>query len=143
MNAPEEPKRKRPKMVWAIIIYYSISLCYSGLSVYLVLYKGLFANEELQDVISNFGTFSYIAMVIGMLLTLLGIIMLFRLKQTAFFFFGFALLIGLISWLYYLLRTGFEGIGSIYSQIGSAIGILISFTIVLYLKRLIDKKVLT
>jgi hypothetical protein len=94
--------RKRPKLVWAIFVFYALSLLYKGVVYYAIFAGAVPLNEAQQAYFDSFTSLDHIASLILALASLVAVIFLFQMRKLAFPFmvgtFAAGLLVTLWHW---------------------------------------------
>ena len=112
MTDEQQVTQTRPKLVWAISIFYVISFIFTGFSFYAV-YSGLVPLDEAQKAyFDSMSAFDHIASVVLVAVSFSGAILLFRLKRLAFHFFVGAFGTGLLMTIWHAFSKGlFAAVG--------------------------------
>ena len=135
-------RRKRPKLVWVIAIFYFISVGWTLFS-FVSIYSGLIPVNEAQAVYFESQTIIDIlfTIVIG-LLNFVGAIFLFLLRRSAFHLFLSAFVFGLMMTVYHIMfKNWLAAIGG-PGIIGAIIGWGIAIATILYARKLIRAEIL-
>jgi hypothetical protein len=138
----QSAQRKRPKLVWMITIFYVISAGWTLISFALI-YSGVIEVTKAQEAYFKSQTFldALITVAIGSL-NVIGSISLFFLKRKAFYLFLSAFILSMLTIPYEIFfKQWLAAIGG-PGLIGSIIGWVISFAIIIYARRLIKHDIL-
>ena len=139
----QQVTRTRPKLVWAIIIFYVVSFIYTAFSFYAV-YSGLVPlNEAQQAYFDSMSAFDHIASVVLVAASLSGAILLFQLKRLAFHFFVGAFGAGLLMTMWHAFSKGWFAVLVEGGFAGTVIGWAIQISICTYCWILIRRGILS
>ena len=134
---PEEARR-RPKMVWAIAIFYVIGFLAGVASLGFVYISFDQLPPQVQDFYRNLTPVYYVASIGSLLLNLAGAILLFRLSARAPHFLAVSLVIGILLLLYGYFFSASDLSRSFSAIAGQALGL----AIVVYAYRLRSRGIL-
>jgi hypothetical protein len=132
---------QRPRMIWAICIFYGVSVLWNGYSSYLVHSGAIPLTPEQQQYFGSLIALDYAVLIIGPLVTLIAISYLFLMRKQAFYFFLLGLLISLSSFLWAPMEDWLAAIGE-PGAIGAAIGFAIYLGVCIYTWWLMQRGVL-
>ncbi len=130
-------KRRRPKLVWVITVFYFISAGWTLLSFALI-YSGITPLNAAQVVYFKSQTIFdiFFTIVIGAL-NFMGAIFLFFLRRTAFHLFLSAFILSILMVVYHILSKDWLAAIGGPGLIGIIIGWTISVAVILYTRKLI------
>jgi hypothetical protein len=127
---------KRPKLVWAIFIFYLFSTMWTILSFYLAWSGSLPLTPQLREYLHGLNIFDYGLTVVGAVLTVVAAVALFRLRRSAVSLFWTLLAFQAVLWFWGIVIKGspevLRGNTRIYALTGNAI----MFGVCLYSERL-------
>jgi hypothetical protein len=144
VNSISQPsiKRKRPKLVWVITIFYVISAGWTLLSFALIYSGGIPLNEAQASYFKSQTILDILFTIAIGSLNFIGVIYLFLLRRTAFYLFLSAFVFGMLMTVYHIFfKNGLGAIGS-PGLIGAIIGWAISIAIIIYVRKLINRDIL-
>jgi hypothetical protein len=135
-------RRKRPKLVWVITVFYVISAGWTLLSFALI-YSGITPLNAAQVAYFKSQTIldTFFTIVIGAL-NFIGTIFLFFLTRTAFHLFLSAFILSILMTAYHILSKNWLAAIGGPGLIGAIIGWAISGAVILYTRRLIKHDIL-
>ncbi len=140
----KKSKVKRPKLVWAITIFFAISVPFMLLSVFLALTGRVPLGPAMQAYYESLSAFDYGLSILMGVLNVVGAISLFRLRKSAVWLFAVALgLNGLLALSYTLSTNWIEAMAETGVLGDVFVGWAIGLGIVFYAWRLKHKGVLT
>ncbi len=134
-------KKKRPKWVWVIAIFYFISAGLTLLSFYLIGSDSVSITPEKKAYFDSFSTFDCTTSILIDLANFSGAITLFLLRKIAFYLFAGALIVNFLSTIWYTLSKGWvdaTGVGLFGAMIG--LGLLV--VVCIYTWKLKNKGIL-
>ena len=141
-STPTVKKQGRPKLVWVVSIFYVLSAGYTLLS-FILIYGGIIQiNETQQEYFRSQNMIDISLTMVTGLLNFSGAVMLFLLKRYAFHAFVSAFVISMfMTILHILFKNWIDAIGG-PGLVGAIIGWLISISIIIYTKSLLNKGIL-
>ncbi|MDC0254445.1 hypothetical protein OAK75_06060 [Bacteriovoracales bacterium] len=137
------PPIKRPKMVWAISLFYFLSAGHNLLS-FILIYSGLIPLNEAQE--TYFKSQSILDHVFSALIfsaNLAGAILLFLLKKYAYQALLYGFIITILMLIYQIIFKNWITVIGTSGFIGTAVGLGISISVILYSKKLVEKRILS
>lgn len=136
-------KKKRPKWVWAIAIFFFISAGWTLLSFYLVGSGFIALKAEQQAYFDSLSTFDYAITILAGLANFLGAISMFLLRKIAFYLFTGALIANSMLLVWHVLSKGWVAAIGGAGLIGATIGWGLLVAVCVYSWNLTKKGVLT
>ncbi len=141
---PQQEQVKRPKLVWAITIFFVISVLLLLLSAFLVLTGQVPLSPAMQAYFDSLSAFEYSFSILTAVLNVAGAISLFRLRIFAVWLFAINVGLGTFYALWHTLTTNWlEAMAEAGGLGGAFLGWAIGLGIVFYAWRLKQKGVLT
>ena len=136
MDAAAQPPAKRPKLVWAVFLFYLFSVSYTALSFYLILSGSISVAPEQATYLRNLSAFDWAITVLTTTLNLVAAVSLFLLRKIAFHLFAASLVLGFLQTLVHAITTNFVAALGGPGAIGILIGYAISIAVCTYAWRL-------
>ncbi len=139
---PKE-KKKRPKWVWAITIYFFVSAGWTLLSFYLIGSGVIPLKPEQQAYFNALSTFDYAVTILAELANISGAVTIFLLRKMAFYLFTGALIANSLLLVWHVLSKGWVAAIGSDVLIGAMIGWGLVIAVCFYTWNLTKKGVLT
>jgi hypothetical protein len=141
-EAPTTPKR--PMLVWVVSIYYFLSGTIGSISLALIPFMSsgrLPVTEAQQHYFESMGYLDYSASIIMLLGQLIGGVLLFMLKRSAFYVLMSIFALSLLRWGYALIvKNWISAAGGI--PVATTVGWALMIAMILYVRHLFQKGVL-
>ena len=136
-------KKKRPKWVWAITIFYFFSAGWTLLSFYLIGSGLIPMGPAAKAYFDSLSTFDYILTVLLGLAGFFGAITLFLLRKIAFYLFAGALIANPVLTIWHALSKGWIAAVGYAGLVGAVLGWALLIAVCVYSWKLTKKGVLT
>jgi len=125
MDTVAQPRGKRPKLVWAVFLFYVLSVGYTALSFFLI-FSGVFpVTPEQATYFGNLSVFDWAITALTGSLNVAGAIAIFLLRKIAFYLFSAAFVLVILQTLVHTITTNFVtalgGPGAVGALIGYGI----------------------
>jgi hypothetical protein len=104
---------KRPKGVWFILVFYSVSLIYTLLWTWRIYSKQVPASGAAAEYLQNPGALNYVSTVMGFMLTVAFLVALFKMRRVATTIFTAIIVLTVFSYLWNIL---FKNYLSLFSE---------------------------
>lgn len=143
MDAVNQPNRKRPKLVWAVFLFYILSVGFTILSFALVLSGAVSVPPEQRAYLQSLSTFDWVVTVLTGALNVAGAIAIFLLRKVAFYLFSAAFVLVILQTLVHTVTTSFIAALGGSGAVGGLIGYGILFAVCIYAWRLRARGVLS
>ena len=127
MDTVAKPRIKRPKLVWAVFLFYVLSVGYTALSFFLIFSGSVPVTPEQAAYFRNLSVFNWAITALTGLLDVAGAIAILRLRKIAFYLFSSAFVLLILQTLVHTITTNFlTALGG-----SGAVGALIAYGILL------------
>jgi|SRR5438445_628309 len=143
MDTVVQPSGKRPKLVWAVFLFYIFSVGYTALSFALIYSGAISLAPEQATYLRNLSTFDWAVTVLSGLLTAAAAIAIFLLRKISFYLFSVAFALGILQTLVHTITTNFVAAIGGPGAIGALIGYAILLAVCIYARRLSARGVLS
>ena len=143
MDAVVQLSGKRPKFVWAVFLFYILSVGYTVLSFALVYSGAISVTPEQGAYLRNLSTFDWVITVLTGALNVAGAIAMFLLRKIAFYLFSAAFVLVILQTLVHAITTNFLAALGGPGAVGALIGYGISLAVCIYAWRLRARGVLS
>jgi len=124
-----QPRERRPRLVWAVFLWYLFSAGYTLLSFWLIYSGSIRVSPEAAAYLTNLSPFDQAFTVLLMLLNLGGAVALVMLRKVAFQLFATALALSLLLTIIHAFARGFVaalgGAGAVGLILGYGVGIVV------------------
>jgi len=132
MDTMTQPRSKRPKLVWAVFLFYVLSVGYTALSFFLIFSGTIPVTPEQAAYFVNLSAFDWVITVLTGLLNVAGAIAMFRLRKIAFHLFSAAFVLVILQTLVHTITTNFVAALGGPGAVGGLIGYGISLAVCVY-----------
>ncbi len=136
MDDVAQPSAKRPKLVWAVFLFYLFSVAYTALSFFLIFSDSLSVTPEQAAYFRNLSAFDWAVTVLTAALNIAGAISLFLLRKVAFHLFAASLGLTILQTVVHVITTNFVAALGGPGAFGVVIGFAISIAVCTYAWRL-------
>ena len=140
---PSSARRRRPRLVWAIFIWYVFSAGYTLLSFALIFAGRVPLSAEASRYLSSLSPLDYTVTILALLLNLGGAVALLLLRQAAPHLFSAALLLNIVSVALHALTKGLVAALGTGGPIGLILGYGIAALVCVYAWQLYARGMLT
>jgi hypothetical protein len=127
---------QRPRGVWAILIYYALSLAWTLLSFWLIYSEKIAVPDATAEYLRNPGTLTRALTIVGIMLNGAFLVALFQMRRIARTIFTTILILTVFSFLWNILFTNYLSVLTVSSLVGLVVAGLIFVLIYRYLFRL-------
>lgn len=142
MDTVAQPMRKRSKLVWAVFLFYVLSVGYMALSFFLIFSGAIPVTPEQAAYFGNLSAFDWVVTVLTGLLNVAGAIAIFQLRKIAFHLFATAFVLVILQTLVHTITTNFVAALGGPGAVGTLIGYGILLAVCIYAWKLKARGVL-
>jgi len=138
-------QRSRPLLVWVIAIFFSLSVLWTAVSFYLIFSESSAIDPRVRESLMDQSLATWALAGVGTAATLGGVVTLFMLRKSAVAWLAVGLLLQFFNLIHHLADHEMRALifGSTSTAVGACAGTALSIAVLLYAKRLEDRRVLT
>jgi len=142
MDTVAQSRSKRPKLVWAVFLFYVLSVGYTALSFFLIFSGSVPVTPEQAAYFRNLSVFDWAITALTGLLDVAGAIAILRLRKIAFYLFSSAFVLLILQTLVHTITTNFLTALGGSGAVGALIGYGILLAVCVYAWKLKGRGVL-
>ena len=132
MDTVAQPMTKRPKLVWAVFLFYVLSVGSTVLSFFLIFSGAITVTPEQAVYFGNLSVFDLVVTALTGFLNVAGAIAIFRLRKIAFHLFATAFIFVILQTLVQTTTTNFVAALGGPGAVGALIGYGILLAVCIY-----------